>query len=58
MNGYVFEVTTVKDGNTRTADRGLQAPTEHDARRTMVLYYLEKRDARVVSLKLKASTQS
>ena len=52
MQQFVFEVTTIKNCNTRTAIRSIEAPTEHEARRALIQYYLTKRKARVVSLAL------
>lgn len=52
MKKFTFEVTTIKDKNTRTALREVNANTEHEARRFIVDYYLTKRNAQVVALKL------
>lgn len=52
MKKFTFEVTTIKDENTRTAFRQVEAATEHEARRWIMDYYLTKRKAQVVSLKL------
>mgnify|MGYP001436739909 CR=1 FL=1 len=38
----ILEVTTIKDGNTRTAQRGVPSRSEHRARRKLIDYYLAK----------------
>jgi len=38
----ILEVVTVKDGNTRTTQRGVPSRSEHRARRKLINYYLAK----------------